>query len=119
MRESVSAFDSMLDLCRHQYRRVVLTMLVEEQRSMALEDLIRAVLTYKPQTSITAASEDVRTDIRLSLQHIHLPKLAAERLITNYPERQVIEPTDQLEQVQSIIATIIDADPILERPVEL
>lgn len=117
-RDSI-AFDSVLDLCQNQHRRIVLRTLAEEQRSLTLNDLTKAVLKYNHQTPMTEASEDVLTEIRLSLYHTHLPKLASEGLIDYDPERQFVEPTEQLEQVQPTLSTILDADPTLEAPMEL
>ena len=119
MSGSSTSFDSVLNLCQHQHRRVVLAILAEEQRSLPVNDLSQAILKYNHQTQITEASEDVIVEIRLSLQHVHLPKLATEGVITHYPDRQLVEPTEQFEQVQPTVSTIIDADPTLEAPIEL
>ena len=117
--ETTSAFDSILGLCRDQHRRIVLATLAAEQRSVTLNDLTQAVLKYNYQASPTAVSEDVLTEVRLSLHHIHLPKLASDGPITYDPDRQVVEPTEQSKQVQSTVSMILDADPTLETPIEL
>ncbi|SFS44361.1 DUF7344 domain-containing protein [Halostagnicola kamekurae] len=114
-----SAFDSALDLCQHQHRRIVLGTLAEEQRSLTVNDLTKVVLKYNHQTPITEASTDVLAEIRLSLYHVHLPKLAADGLITYDSERQLVEPTEQFDQVQPTLSTILDADPSLETPMTL
>ena len=114
-----TAFDSVLDLCQHQHRRIVLGTLAEEQRSLTLNDLTKAVLKYNHQTPVTEASEGVLTEIRLSLYHVHLPKLAAAGLIDYDPERELVEPTEQFEQVQPTLSTILNADPSLEAPMTL
>jgi hypothetical protein len=119
MSESSTTFDSVLDLCQHQHRRIVLAVLAEEKRSLTLNDLTQAILKYNHQTPITEASEDVIAEIRLSLHHIHLPKLASEGLIDYDPDRQLVEPTEQFEQVLPTVSTILDADPTLEAPIEL
>ncbi|WP_254272492.1 DUF7344 domain-containing protein [Haloarcula marina] len=111
-------FDSVLDLCRHRYRRIVLGTLVEDRRSVTIDDLTEVVLKYNHDTTIAAASENVRTDIRLSLHHVHLPKLASGGLITYDPERQFVEPTAQLDQVQSTLSTVLGAEPTLEPVLE-
>ena len=113
-----STVDSVLDVCRHQHRRIVLALLAAEQRSLTLSDLTQAVLKHNHQTSPTAVSEDVLTEIRLSLHHVHLPKLASAGLITYDPDQQLMEPTEQFEQVEPTLATILDADPTLEAPLE-
>jgi len=113
------AFDSVLSLCQHQHRRVVLGTLAEEQRSLTLNDLTQAVLKYNHQTPPTEASKDVLTEIRLSLYHVHIPKLASEGLINYDSDRHLVEPTEQLEQVRPTLSTVLDADPSLETPMEL
>ncbi|MFC6717877.1 DUF7344 domain-containing protein [Halovalidus salilacus] len=119
MSEESIAFDSVLNLCQHQHRRIVLGILAEEQRSLTLNDLTKAILKYNHQTPITEASKDVLAEIRLSLYHVHLPKLVSEGLINFDPERQLVEPTEQLDQMQPTLSTILNADPSLETPIKL
>jgi hypothetical protein len=97
----------------------VLALLEAEQRSLTLNDITQTVLKCNHQASPTAVSEDVLTKIRLSLHHVHLPKLASDGLITYDSDRQLVEPTEQFERVQPTVSTILEADPTLETPVEL
>ncbi|PSP78199.1 hypothetical protein BRC81_08140 [Halobacteriales archaeon QS_1_68_20] len=97
----------------------MLALLAGEGRSLTLNDLTKSVLKYNHQASPTAVSGDVLTEIRLSLYHVHLPKLASDGLVTFDPDRQLVEPTEQFEQVQPTVSTILDADPTLETPLEL
>ena len=119
MSEDSIAFDSVLNLCQNQHRRIVLGTLAEEQRSLTLNDLTKAILKYNHQTTITEASEDVLTEIRLSLYHVHLPKLSSKGLINYDPERELVEPIEQFDQVQPTLSMILDADPSLEEPMKL
>jgi len=119
MSETRSTFDSVLDVCQHQHRRIVLALLAAQQRSLTLHDLTETVLKYNHQASPTEVSEDVLTEIRLSLHHVHLPKLASGGLVTFDPDQRLVEPTEQFEQVEPALATILDADPTLETPLEL
>ncbi|KAA9396472.1 hypothetical protein Har1130_17510 [Haloarcula sp. CBA1130] len=119
MSGSSLSFDSLLNLCQHQHRRIVLAALTEEQRSLTLDELTQAVLKHNHQTAITEVSEDVIAEIRNSLYHVHLPKLASGGLISNYPDRQFVEPGEQFDQVQQTVSAILDADPTLEGPIEL
>jgi len=112
-------FDSVLDLCRNQHRRIVLGMLLAEQRSVTLNDLTRTVLTYNHHTLPTEAPDDVVAETRISLHHNHLPKLASEGIITYKPDRGHVAATEQLEAIQPVVTTILDADPELEAPIEL
>jgi hypothetical protein len=119
MSEESSPFDTVLRLCQHQHRRIVLAILAAEQRSLTLNDLTKTVLKYNHQTPITEVSEDVLVDIRLSLYHVHLPMLASESLIAYDPEQQLVEPAEQFEQVQPSVSMIFDADPTLDVPISL
>ena len=112
-------FDSVLDLCRNQHRRIVLGILVAEQRSVTLNELTEAILKYNHQTSPTEVSDDALAETRTSLHHNHLPKLASEGLITYKSDRGHVAATEQLEEVQPVVSTILDADPELEAPIEL
>ncbi|WP_224333834.1 DUF7344 domain-containing protein [Haloprofundus halobius] len=117
-RDSI-AFDSILNLCQNQQRRIVLAILVAEQRSLTLDELTKTVFEYNHRTPLTEVSVDVRAEIRLSLYHVHLPKLASEGLISFDSDRQLVEPTEQFEQGQPTVSTILDADPTVEVPIEL
>jgi hypothetical protein len=119
MTQDSIALDSILNLCQNQHRRLVLAIIAAEQRSLTLNDLTKSVLKHNHHTPITEVSEDVLEEIRLSLHHVHLPKLASEGLITYDPDRRLMEPTEQFEQVQPTLSTILEADPALKTPIEL
>ena len=119
MSEDSTTFDTVLRLCQHQHRRIVLAILTTEQRSLTLNDLTKTVLKYNHQIPISEVSKDVLAEIRLSLYHVHLPMLSSEGLITCDPERKLVEPTEQFEQVQPTVSTILDADPTLNVPISL
>ena len=112
-------FDSVLDLCRNQHRRIVLGILVAEQRSVTLNELTEAILKYNHDTPPTEASDELLGETRISLHHHQLPKLASEGIITYKPDRGRVAATEQLEAVQPVVTTILDADPELEAPIEL
>lgn len=111
MSRDSSEFDTVLDLCRDHHRRIVLAVLAEEHRSLTVNDLSTAILKYNHQTPITAVSEEVLTDIRLSLYHEHIPKLESEGVIEYDSERQHVVPTERFDQLQPSISAIIEADP--------
>lgn len=116
MSEDAIAFDSLLDLCQNQHRRNVLKTLTEEQRLLTLYELTKVVFNYNYQTPLTEASGDVLTEIRLSLYHVHLPKLASEGLIKYKPEHQLVKPTEKLDRAQQTLSTIFEADSTLKAP---
>ena len=117
-RDSIE-FDTVLDLCRDQHRRIVLAVLAEEHRSLTVNDLSKAILKYNHQTPVTEVSEDVLAGIRLSLYHEHIPKLESEGVVEYDPERQHVVPAEWFDQLQPSLSAIIEADPGLKIPVEL
>jgi len=119
MNGDTAVFDSVLDLCRHQHRRIVLGVLAAERESLALEELTEAVLEYNHGTPIAEVSADVVGDVRLTLHHEHLPRLAAEGLIDYDPETQVVTPTEEFDQTQPMLDAVLDIDPALGLPIEL
>lgn len=119
MTEKPTAFDSVLSLCQDQHRRIVLGALVEEQRSLTLDELTNAILTYNHGTPPAEASEDAVTDIHISLYHVHLPRLASKGFIDYDREQGVVDSTEQLEQVQPTLSTLLAADPSLKPPMKL
>jgi hypothetical protein len=109
----------MLDICRNQHRRIILGVLLAEQRSVTLDDLTQTVLEYNHHIPRTEAADELVAEIRIALHHKHIPKLASDGLISYEPDRDRVAATDQLEGVQPIVAGILDADPELEAPIEL
>jgi len=118
MSEASTSFNTVLDQCRNRQRRILLAILAAEQRSLTLNDMTKTVVKYNHQTPLTEVSEEVLADIRLSLHHIHLPKLSSGGLISYDPDRNLVEPTEQFEQVQPTVSAILDTDPTLEAPIE-
>ncbi|WP_226004055.1 DUF7344 domain-containing protein [Natrinema salinisoli] len=113
------AFDTVLELCGDEHRRIALATLANEQRSLTVNDLTKAIVKYNHHEPVTEMSEGNLSEIRLSLHHVHLPKIDAAGLVDHDQERGLVEPTERFEQVQPQISAIIDADPDLESPVEL
>lgn len=113
------AFDTELELCRDRHRRIVLAILAAEQRRLTVDDLTKTILKYNHQTTVTEVSGEVLEQVRQSLHHVHLPKLAAAGVVEYDPERHLVEPTEQFDQLQPSLSAILDADPALEEPLEL
>ena len=114
MMDTTSEFDAVLSLCQNQHRRIVIAVLAEEQQSTTLDDLIRAIVRYNHQMPFPEASDEIVTQIQISLHHLHLPKLNDAGLVEYYPEQQRVMPTEQFDQIQPLLSAIIEADPDLE-----
>lgn len=117
--QSPIPFDTMLELCGDKHRRIILAVLAAEQRSLTVNDLRRMILTYNHHTPVTDASEEMLTEILVSLHHSHIPKLESAGVIEYDSERQLVEPTEQFDQLQPHLSAILGIDPDLNEPVEL
>ncbi|QFU82266.1 DUF7344 domain-containing protein [Natronorubrum aibiense] len=119
MSENPIAFDTVLDVCGDEHRRIILAVLAEEQRSLTVNDLRSTILNYNHHTPVTEASEEVLTEIQSSLSHTHIPKLESAGVIEYDSERQLVEPTEQFDQLQPHLSAILGTDPNLDEPIEL
>lgn len=116
---SSSEFDALLGLCRNQHRRIILAALAHEERSLTLNDLTKTIANYNHHAPVIDVAEEDLTEIRLSLHHTHIPKLADRSLVKYDQERQLVAPTSQFDQLEPQLSAIIDADPDLEAPITL
>jgi len=112
-------FDTVLDLGGDRHRRIVLAVLDHEQRSLTMHDLTKAIVKYNHHASEREMSKESLSEVQILLHHVHLPKIEASGLVEYDQERGLVEPTEQFEQVQSPLSALIEADPVLESPVEL
>lgn len=119
MSDGTAEFETALDLYRDRYRRVVLAVLGDEQRPLTLNDLTKTVIKHACDGSVTDVSDGTAERVRVSLYHVHLPKLAEAGLVEYDPEQKLVEPTERLDQVQSHLSALIAADPELDAPLEL
>ncbi|WP_049912606.1 DUF7344 domain-containing protein [Natrialba hulunbeirensis] len=119
MSESPIPFDTVLDLCGDEHRRIILAVLAAEQRSLMVNDLRSTILTHNHHMPVTDASEEVLTEIQSSLHHTHIPKLESAGIIEYDSERQLVEPTEQFDQLQPHLSAILGTDPNLDEPIEL
>lgn len=118
MSERSIEFDTVLDLCRDQHRRIVLAVLADQQRSLTVNELRNAVIKHNHHEPLTEASTEVITQIQIKLCHIHLPKLEEAGVIEYDSGQQLVEPTAEFNTLQPHLSTIIDIDPDFETPVD-
>ncbi|AEH37595.1 DUF7344 domain-containing protein [Halopiger xanaduensis] len=112
-------FSTVLELCQDRHRRIVLAALAGEERSLTVRDLEHTIVKYNHHAPPEAVSEDESTRIRISLHHVHLPKLADLSLVDYDRERGLVEPTSRFDRLQPQLSAIIDADPGLDAPLVL
>ena len=99
-----------LDVCEHKHRRIVLATLTDQQQPVSINDLTDAIVEHNHHTPPSEAADETVTQIQTGLHHVHLPKLAEAGLIEYDPERQVVEPTAQLDRGESHLSAILAVD---------
>ncbi|QCS43029.1 hypothetical protein [Natrinema versiforme] len=112
-------FDTVLELCQERHRRIILAVLATEKRSLTVNDLTKAIVKHNHHVPLLEISEEESREIRVSLHHMHIPKLEHLSLVHYDQERKLVEPTPQFDQLQPQLSAVIDADPELEAPVAL
>ena len=113
----ITEFDTVLELCREQHRRIILTTLVHEKQPVSVDDLTKTILKHNHHTPLAEVPEEESKRIPLALHHVHLPKLADQSLIDYDQEQQLVEPTPLFDRLQPQLSAINDVDPDLEAPV--
>lgn len=117
MNDTSATLDTVIELCRDRHCRIVLTVLAEERRSLTVRDLTQFIVQHEHHTLLSEAPAEVVQEIQISLHHRYLPKLEANGVIEYDSERQVVELTDEFDQLQPTIETIVAADPELDSPI--
>lgn len=119
MSRSSLEFDAVLDLCGNQHRRIVLGVLADQQRTLTMDDLTKAIVKHNHHTPLTEVSGETVSQIKTSLDHVHIPKVEAAGLIEYDSGRQLVEATERFERFEPHISEILDADPGLAPPLDL
>ncbi|GAA0520473.1 hypothetical protein SAMN04488066_12617 [Halorubrum aquaticum] len=102
--------ETVLDVCNHKHRRIVLATLADQEQPISINDLTNAIIKYNHHTPPTEAADETVTEVQISLHHLHLPKLAEAGFIRYDLERQVVESTPQLDREESDLSTILAMD---------
>ena len=109
-------FDSILEQCSDQHRRIVLAALTSQQRPLAVDDLAETIVRSDHQESLEEVPGEALEQVQLTLHHAHLPKLEASGFVEYDRTRHLVDPTAQVDEVGATLAAIIEADPDLELP---
>ena len=111
-------FDTLLDLCGDEHRRIVLGTLLDERRALTTRDLSEAIVEYNHHAPLRAVSGKAMARIRIDLHHVHVPKLVAAGLVEYDDDRELVEPTADFQGVAPRLTKILGADPELEAPLD-
>jgi DNA-binding transcriptional ArsR family regulator len=102
--------ETVLDVCSHKHRRIVLAALTNRERPISIDDLTDEIIKHNHHAPPTEAGDETVTQVQVSLYHVHLPKLAEAGFIQYDRERQVVESTPQVGREDSRLSTILAMD---------
>lgn len=105
-----SEFDTLLDVCGHKHRRIVLAALANQEPSISINDLTDEIIKFNHHTAPIDTTDETVVEIQTGLHHVHLPKLGEAGFIQYDPEQQVVEPTAQVGREDSHLSAILAMD---------
>lgn len=106
------SLNTLFHLLSNHRRRAVLAQFLSHKRKLTVNDLTKEIVVQEQNAPVTDVPSDTVTQIHISLQHNHIPKLAETPLIEYDEERQIVEPTEQLEQLKPFLSTVVEADSV-------
>lgn len=102
--------DTLLDVCGHKHRRIVLATLANQQQALSIDDLTDVILKHNHHLPRTEIDDETAKRIRVGLSHVHLPKLADAGLLHYDPERNVAELPAHAGRDDSHLSAILAMD---------
>lgn len=106
------SLNTLFDLLSDHRRRAVLTQLTVHEHKQTVNDFAKEIAVQEQGEPITDVSGETLTQIHLSLHHTHIPKLAETPLVEYDEERKLVEPTEQLEELEPFLSTVGEADSV-------
>lgn len=61
---------------------------------------------------VTEVPGEALTQTQITLHHTHIPKLAETPLIEYDEERGIVESTEQLEELEPFLSTVVEAESV-------
>ncbi|MBX0305151.1 DUF7344 domain-containing protein [Haloarcula salinisoli] len=107
---SAPTLDTVLDVCGHKHRRIVLATLANQRQSLSIDDLTNAIIKHNHHLSWTEIDDETVKQIHIGLYQVHLPKLTDSGFIEYDPERKVAELTTQAGREDSHLSAILAED---------
>lgn len=100
--------DTIADLCKDKDRRIVLAVLADQQHSLTLDDLAKAIVEHNDAISAEETSDETVTRLKTPLYHCHIPKLADAGLVSFDTSQELVEPEAGLEQIKPYLGSDLD-----------
>jgi hypothetical protein len=83
-----------------EYRRIVLTYLLQENKLVAVDELVNHLLE-EPQSGDKFRQDEVRESVAIALHHIHLPMMDDVGMIEYDPEQNEVKITEIAQEIES------------------
>lgn len=95
---SGASIDELLGILADERRRALVSVLAtrDDPGPVDIEELSRAVVALETNTDATDVAEDDLRRVRLTLHHVHLPKMADYGLISYDQDRKAVALADGL-----------------------
>ena len=101
-----TSVDGIFELLSHQRRRAILDLLLTHDRPLTLTDLRNEVVEKEQGTEITEIPSKQVQQVHLSFHHVHIPKLEESGVINYDSSRNLVEPTEELSQLEPFLAQL-------------
>ena len=98
-----TSVDGILELISHQRRRAILDLLLTHDRPLTITDLRNEVVEKEQGTVITKIPSEQVKQAHISLHHVHIPKLEEKGVVNYDSNRNIVEPTEKLSQLEPIL----------------
>ena len=100
--------DAAFELCRDRHRRLLLSILLADERPMTMNDLTKEIAVRVHGEQITDLSAEVVVGTYCLLYHVHVPKLADAKVLTHDHERNLVETGDAFAAMKPFVSQFVD-----------
>lgn len=98
-----TSVDGILELLSHQRRRAILDLLLTHDRPLTITDLRNEIVEKEQGTEIIEIPSKQVKQVHISLHHVHVPKLEEEGVVNYDSDRNIVEPTEKLSQLEPFL----------------
>jgi hypothetical protein len=102
-RSSVLTPKTICNILRNPQRRIMLSILLDCEKPVALADLARSVTAHEMDTPIPELSGEQSKKTYALLRHKHIPKLVDAGIIDHHSDRNTVELTERGTQLESVL----------------
>lgn len=97
------SLDTVFDLLSDERRRYVLYHLKDQGGEISIEELLETVASWETNTQPSDVPDDFLREVKLELQHLHLPKASNVEFIEYVPEDGVVRVRGQPSEFKTVV----------------